>query len=135
MISRTGSYALRILSFLALQPPGMVQTSLIATATGIPANYLGKILNGLRKAGLVEGRKGWGGGFRLREEAAHKALTEVLAPFSGPGTEMVCLFGPGPNSPSNPCHLHERWEAADDQLRRFLSGTTVADLIPRGARP
>ncbi|MBK7702550.1 MAG: Rrf2 family transcriptional regulator [bacterium] len=38
----------------------------VAAATGIPVNYLSKILNQLRKAGLVESRKGWGGGFQLR---------------------------------------------------------------------
>ncbi len=132
MISRTGSYALRILAFLAQQPPGIIQTSTIAASTGIPSNYLCKILNELRKGGLVEGRKGWGGGFSLRAGATERALEEVLTLFAGPAPGMTCVFGPGLFSPENPCHLHSQWESADRELRRFLSATTVADLTPRG---
>ena len=83
MISQTGRYALRILGHLADRTGQWIQGREIAAATGIPANYLAKILNQLRKRGLVSSQKGWGGGFLLRDQALGVPIAEVLELIDG----------------------------------------------------
>jgi Rrf2 family iron-sulfur cluster assembly transcriptional regulator len=62
MVNQTTRYALQILGYLARSDASLVPHEQIAREIGIPANYLSKILNQLRKSGIVESRKGWGGG-------------------------------------------------------------------------
>jgi Rrf2 family transcriptional regulator, iron-sulfur cluster assembly transcription factor len=130
MISQTVRYAFRILGRLAGSRDGLVRGEELADATGIPANYLSKILNQLRKAGFVESQKGWGGGFRLREEALQRPIRDVLVVFDG--TESLerrdCAFGLPQCDTDNPCPLHEDWEGVRTAVRSMLDRTTVQDL-------
>jgi len=78
MVSQTGRYALRILGYLADHRGQWIQGSQISSETGIPSNYLSKILNQLRKRRLVLSRKGWGGGFLLNAPYVKETLIEEL---------------------------------------------------------
>jgi len=130
MLSQTSRYALNILGFLARDPAQRVRGEEIARGTGIPSNYLSKILNRLRKQGIVDAAKGWGGGFRLREESLAKPISEILQIFDGvESTERNdCLFGLPHCDASNPCPLHSYWEKIRDIHGTMLRSTTVADL-------
>lgn len=130
MISRTSRYALHILGFLVRSNGARSRSEDIARETGIPANYLSKILNQLRKQGIVEGEKGWGGGFRLRPEALNRPIKEILAVFEGVDilTREDCGFGMPQCSADDPCPLHPYWEGIRNLYREMLSETTVADL-------
>ena len=75
MFSQTSRYALRILGYLATNRDRWVLAREIAGETGIPANYLSKILSQLRKRGFVESLKGWGGGFRLKGTAGGVSIS------------------------------------------------------------
>ena len=77
MVSQTGKYALRILGYLADHPGQWVQGSQIASETGIPANYLSKIMNQLRKRGFILSQKGWGGGFLFKDEASRVPIVQA----------------------------------------------------------
>ena len=132
MVSQTARYALHILGYLAGRQGEMVSGDEIATTTGIPANYLSKILNQLRKAGMVESRKGWGGGFRLEEAAAARPIRDVLAAIDGvASTERSdCVFGLPACDPDHPCPLHGHWEQIRSTFDDMLSHNKVGDLAP-----
>jgi len=135
MISRTVRYAFHILGELANRPDERVSGEELARATGVPSNYLSKILNQLRKAGLVDSRKGWGGGFRLRSDAARRPIRDVLEALDGAGSleEEGCAFGLPRCNPETPCPLHDRWMAVRSSLVRMVDETRIADLA--GERP
>jgi len=137
MVSQTARYALHILGFLAGRGGEMVSGDEIAATTGIPANYLSKILNQLRKAGLVESRKGWGGGFRLEEAAAARPIRDVLAAIDGvASTERSdCVFGLPACDPDHPCPLHGYWEQIRSTFDEMLSDNKVGDLATGGREP
>jgi len=137
MVSQTARYALHILGFLAGREGEMVSGEEIAATTGIPANYLSKILNQLRKAGMVESRKGWGGGFRIEEAAVARPIREVLAAIDGvASTERSdCVFGLPACDPDHPCPLHGYWEQIRTTFDEMLNGTTVGDLASGGSEP
>jgi len=133
MFSRTARYALHILGHLAAHPDRMSRGEEIAAATDIPANYLAKILNQLRKAGLVESRKGWGGGFRLREGAGRRPIREVLELFDGVGStdRRDCAFGRERCDDRHPCAMHEHWAQVRESYETMITTTRVADLAGR----
>jgi len=133
MLSRTSRHALNILGYLVRHPDERRRGEEIARATGVPANYLSKILNHLRKEGIVESEKGWGGGFRLRPQARRRPIREILAIFDGPEStkRQDCLFGLPRCDGRNPCPLHHYWERIRDVHARMLSETLVEDLARR----
>ena len=130
MISRTTRYAFQILGYLAARPAQQLRGEEIAAATGIPANYLAKILNQLRKAGLVESQKGWGGGFRLRAGAETRPIRDVLVVFDGLGSadRTDCALGRPACDTEHPCAMHEEWAGVRDGFTRMITSTRVADL-------
>ncbi len=128
MLSKTGKYALRILGYLADRPDQRVQGKEIAAHTGIPANYLSKILNQLRKRGLVESQKGWRGGFLLSGEALPVPILEVLELFEGRKKAKACMFELRDCDSGNPCPLHHSWERIRDEYENMLRATVIGDL-------
>ena len=128
MVSQTGRYALRILGFLADHRGAWVQGREIASSTGIPANYLGKILNQLRKAGFVLSQKGWGGGFVLADGQEKATIAGVLEAIEGRKAGNECVFELRQCSADNPCPLHEHWQKVKEQYDRMLATVTIGSL-------
>jgi len=133
MLTAKGKYGLKALVHLAQFPPGeLALVANIAAANNIPKKFLDAILGDLRNAGIVQSRKGKGGGYRLArlpEEINVGAIVRVLD---------------GPLAPI-PCASHTRYEACDDcdvatcQVRHtmlnvrnaiaeVLDGTTLAQM-------
>jgi Rrf2 family protein len=138
MISQTARYALRILGHLSEYSGEWVQGDHIARDTGIPANYLSKILNQLRKRGFVLSQKGWGGGFQLAAGTESLPILRVLEAIEGPRREGQCLFGLPKCDGANPCPLHAYWESIQSTYLRMMETTTIADLhgpAPSGGEP
>ena len=133
MISQTGRYALRILGHLADRAGAWTQGREIASATGIPANYLAKIGNQLRKRGLIASQKGWGGGFMLRDQALAVPIAEVLELIDGPLDDQGCVFELKTCDGDHPCPLHHRWERVRGEFRDMIRSVTVGDLRSTGA--
>ena len=131
MINQTSRYALNILGFLAENQGRRTRSEEISRATGIPANYLSKILNQLRKQALVNSEKGWGGGFELRPEALQTPISKILVIVEG--VESVqredCLFGLPECNADDPCPLHPYWEKIRDTYHQMLAETRIVDLI------
>jgi len=130
MISRTGKYALQILGYLASHSQKRHSGKEIASGLGIPANYLGKILNILAKHGFVDSKKGWGGGFLLKESAKDSPISEVLSLIEGPEVagKEGCLFGWPECKDENPCPLHEDWSKILEAYGEMIGKLTIKDL-------
>lgn len=89
--TRTG-YAIRALYDLAFHSRGQAaQAKEIAERQRIPLRYLEQILQDLRKAGIVEGRRGPRGGYALARAAGEVTLADVLRAVRGPLEEMFAL--------------------------------------------
>jgi Rrf2 family protein len=78
MISRTAEYAFLALAFLAGQSAEAVTTREIAESTGLPPDYLSKILRALRRHGILLAHRGIGGGFALAKPAESISVLQVL---------------------------------------------------------
>lgn len=84
--NRKAEYALRALVDLAIHgAPGVhVSTAAIARRTGAPAKFLEAILGELRRAGLVESRRGAVGGHRLARPAVSISAGDAWRAVAGP---------------------------------------------------
>jgi Rrf2 family protein len=103
----------------------------IAEDTGIPVEYLRKVLQRLTRARLVQSERGRGGGFRLGKPPAKITLLHIVEAIEGPVDEMA-FVGDGVLRG----RLREetlglrRWRRHVSQgLRDLLSDTTLADLM------
>ena len=129
-ISARADYALRALCVLASAPEQCaVKADEIASAQGIPRTFLDGILVELRKAGLVESRRGPDGGHRLARPAYAISLADVIRVTDGP---LALVRGQRPESHAYEGaarHLQDVWVAVRASLRSILELTTVAQVV------
>lgn len=130
MLSQTAEHALRAVLFLAQWgQKAPVPAERVAAALGAPRNYLGKTLNALARAGLVEGVRGPAGGYRLLVDPAFTSVATVIGAVEEGSTRAVCLLGDRRCDCSNPCQAHATWVALSERTDALLAGTTLADLL------
>jgi Rrf2 family protein len=116
------------------QDDGPVKAEAIATEQDIPHKFLEGILGDLRRAGLVDSRRGGNGGYRLVRDASAITVADVIRAVDGPivsvrGVRPTGLTYAGSTEPLLPL-----WIALRANVRRILEGVTVAD-IATGALP
>ena len=78
LLSRAAAIALRALVELARQPGATLSVAELARRQDLPQPMLEQILLRLRRAGLVQARRGRHGGYRLAEQAEAVPLARVL---------------------------------------------------------
>lgn len=130
MLTTTSEHALRALTHLARLPDGESMLGRdLAEHTGIPANYLSKILWALGNAGVIDATRGSGGGYRLRRKASDICLFEIVELFERDSTRLACFLGGEQDcGHSDPCTAHEAWHGVRDAYMNFLHTTTLADI-------
>ena len=123
------------MAYLAQQPPdSLVPAVSMQGKVRVPANYRGKILNQLTRAGLLESTRGRSGGFRLARPASRIRLAEVIEPFEPVLASHACLLGQTRCSDARPCAAHLKWRTLGAARDAFLRGTTVADVAAQASR-
>ncbi len=130
-VSQTAEYALRAMTLLANQgaEEGGVRAADLAEAVSVPLAYLQKILRRLVVAGLLESRKGHGGGFRLAKAPAEISFGAVLRAADFEIEEGHCAFGWNDCDPAHPCPLHPAWSRLNESLSSWAENTTLANVI------
>ena len=103
----------------------------IAGTTGVPVEYLRKIMQRLAHARIVRSERGRAGGFRLRRPANRVNLLQVVEAIEGPVDEIAILDDPLLHSSNDPVHQHlKRWRHnATIRLREMLRETTLEDML------
>ncbi|ANJ11408.1 Rrf2 family transcriptional regulator [Streptomyces parvulus] len=128
-ISARADYAVRAVLELAVQQEDRpVKAEDVATVQDIPHKFLEGILGDLRRGGIVESRRGGGGGYRLAREASAITVADVIRAVDGPivsvrGERPTGLVYTGTAGPLLPL-----WVALRANVRRILEGVTIADL-------
>ena len=79
MLSRQASHALKALLELAARPLEWQSTPALAMAQQLPAPMLEQLLLRLRRAGLLDGKRGRLGGYRLTRPAREISMEQILA--------------------------------------------------------
>lgn len=121
---------MRALCVLASAPPQCaVKADDIAEAQGIPRTFLDAILVELRRAGMIESRRGPDGGHRLARGADSISLADVVRVTDGP---LALVRGQRPENlvyDGAARHLQDVWVAVRASLRSILELTTLEQVV------
>ena len=92
MISKKTKYAINALVYLARQhQQGPVLISKIAKDQHIPQKFLEAILLDLKNAGILNSKKGRGGGYYLIKKPEEVNMAEVMRLFDGAIALLPCV--------------------------------------------
>src|SRR6201990_1690779 len=129
-ISAKADYAVRAAAELAgaSGDDRPVKAERIATAQGIPLNFLENILGELRHAGIVRSHRGADGGVRLPPPAHEGTAADVIRAVEGP---LASVRGGPPEDAEYggaASALPRVWIAVRANLRRVMEKVTIADV-------
>lgn len=127
MISQTTEYALRAIIYLASRQEQLQTTQQIADATQVPVDYLAKVLQNLRKAGLVHSQRGLHGGCSLAVSANRLTVYDIVQAVDPIHRIRHCPLGI--KGHINLCPLHRRLDDAISLVENALKASTIAELL------
>lgn len=131
MLSQTTEYALRLMVWLAQQEPEcLFKTEGIAAAIKAPEAYLYKILQTLNRSGLVLGRKGIKGGYRLTKPASQISLFDVIMAIEPSQNILSCPLGL-PNHEIL-CPLHQKLNHIHEEMKLLFGNCHLSELVKKG---
>jgi Rrf2 family protein len=130
VISQTAEYALRAVLYIASQRDDVaVPVAEIAGVLDVPEKYLARVMNTLRRRGVLQSVRGSHGGFRLQRPAGQLALFDVVTPFEPVGEPPPCLLRGQRCGTEGFCSAHDAWHGVAADVRDFFHRSTIADLI------
>lgn len=128
MFSRTAEYAMRSMACLARHGSSRVSTVDLASQTGVPPNYLAKVLQLLAAAQLIAGRRGIGGGYQLARPPDEITLIDVVRAVHELDRIHACPLEDA-NAHAHLCPLHRILDKAAAAVIDILQSVTLDDLI------
>lgn len=131
-ISQKLEYACRALVQLARQHDIKTLTRLeqLAKREAVSANFLVQILNDLRRAGLIESRRGKSGGYLLAMPPEEITLRQVVGAVE-PGLLQSTVSAEGESGGG----VRQAWEGVSKALCNALDATTIADIAQQSGGP
>src|SRR6201981_1747216 len=112
----------------AVEGGALVKTDDLASAQGIPPQFLVDILTNLRTDRLVRSHRGRDGGYELARPGDEISIADVLRSIDGP-LASVRDVGLGDLPYSGPtAALTDVWRALRASMRSVLEETTLADV-------
>jgi Rrf2 family protein len=92
LITQKKQYALRAVFELARQKDeGPLKTAQIAETQAIPIRFLEIILNHLKRAGLVDAKRGMYGGYQLTRAPEDISVADIFSALDGPSDPATCV--------------------------------------------
>jgi Rrf2 family protein len=113
-----------------------IQVRVIGERQGIPVRYLEQIFQRLRRAGLVSGKRGPGGGYGLVRSPRDISLLSVVEAVEGP-IESSELGGSGTDGSGDPAYPYRPeflWVELARGFSSVLAETTLEDVCREAAR-
>jgi Rrf2 family protein len=133
MLSKKTQYAFQALMYLSEKSSdGPVLIAEISKKKKIPLKFLENILLELRKAGILDSKKGKGGGYFFAKDPNSVTLATVMRLIDGPISLLPCVslyfYEKCWNCDEKHCGLHEVLVQVRDANLRLLEKKTIADL-------
>lgn len=137
-LTSKGRYAVMALADLAAHGGGerAVPLQEISERQAISLSYLEQLFARMRRAGLVAGVRGPGGGYRLARSAASVPISDVIAAVNEPIKTTRCKDGAMKSCQGKVgrCIAHDLWDELGCQIHGFLAAVTLEDVITQRVR-
>ncbi len=133
MLSKKSQYAFKALMYLAQNTDkGPVLIAEISRKKKIPLKFLENILLELKKAGVLESKKGKGGGYYFAVPPAEVTMAKIMRLLDGPIALLPCVslnfYERCKNCDEKSCGLHDMMINVRDATLRVLEKRTLADI-------
>ena len=134
MLSKKSQYAFKALAYLAERyQQGPVLISEISSRKKIPLKFLEVILLELKQEGILESKKGKGGGYYLRKDPAKTRMASVIRLMNGPIAMLPCVslyfYERCQDCDEKECQLHDMMIEVRDATLNILENRTLKDLV------
>lgn len=135
MISKKTKYALKALIYLARHyDKGPILIADLAREEKIPKKFLELILLALKNNGVLQSRKGKGGGYSLGKEPGSIVMGKVIRVLEGPLAPVPCVSETAYAKceecfDEQTCGIRLLMKDVRDAIARIYDGTTLADLL------
>ena len=138
-LSVRGEYALRALLVLSQSySKDVVRIQTISERQNIPKKFLEQILNDLKSLGVVESKRGAGGGYRLARPPENITLASVIRYVTGALAPVSCVsdhFYERCTCPDEAtCPIRDVMKEAREVVVSIMERVTLADLCERSRR-
>ncbi|GAB3474071.1 RrF2 family transcriptional regulator [Nocardiopsis coralliicola] len=134
-LTRFTDLALRAVMRLAVPGSGATPTTrAVAEQMGVPYTHMAKAVGRLRAMGVVETRRGRGGGLALSDLGATASLGWLVRELEG-ADEVVECEGGTPCPLRAACQLRRALADAQESFYRTLDPLTVRDLVAAPTGP
>lgn len=135
MLSKKSQYAFKALAYLTEKfNQGPVLISEISTKKKVPLKFLENILLELKKGGILESKKGKGGGYYLKKDPADIKVVTIVRLVNGPVAMLPCVslnfYKRCDNCDEMSCGLHDIMIQVRDASLAVMENKTLADLLP-----
>lgn len=133
-LSKKGKYALRALYYLAREHgKGPVLISSVSRVERIPRKFLEAILLQLRGSGILESKKGKGGGYALAVPPEQVTLGSIIRLIDGPLAPLPCASETAYRKcdecvDEKRCGTRIVMRQVRDAMAAILDHTTLADV-------
>jgi FeS assembly SUF system regulator len=127
-VTRLTDYATVVLTVLAARPGDVLSAGELAEAAGLEIPTVAKVLKPLAQAGLVEGFRGAGGGYRLLRGASDISLVEIVEAMEGPLGMTECSLHESNCSIEQSCGVRANWRRINDVVADALRGVSLAQM-------
>lgn len=133
MLSKKTQYAFKALIYLSEHvDEGPVLISEISKKKNIPLKFLENILLELRKAGILESKKGKGGGYYFAVDPRKVTLATIMRLLDGPIALLPCVslnfYEKCKDCDEKICGLNRMMIQVRDATLKILESKTLADL-------
>jgi Rrf2 family protein len=136
MFSTKAEYGIRVMAHLAHHDGSQpISLGSIADAEGLPLAYLEHLVQRLRKAELVESRRGAHGGYTLARPAAEITMAEIVSALEGDIAPIECITADADGvlrcarEGAAPCPTKLLWTRVQGSIVRTLNEMTLDDLV------
>jgi Rrf2 family protein len=136
MLSKKSQYAFKALTYLGDRyNAGPVLISEISRARKIPLKFLENILLELKKANILDSKKGKGGGYFLKQSPDQIKVATVIRLINGPIAMLPCVslyfYERCKNCNEKHCSLHDMMVEVRDATLNIVDNRTLRDLLAR----
>lgn len=132
-LTSKGRYAVMAMADLALHGGGerAVPLQEVARRQEISLSYLEQLFARMRRAGLVSGVRGPGGGYRLARGSDVITVAEIIAAVNEPIKATRCEEGSMKSclGRNGRCIAHGLWQEMGDRIQVFLASVSLADVL------
>ena len=132
--------ALRLLMRLAVVPRDagpdeLPTTGEVAAAMGAAATHMAKVVGKLQHLGLIQARRGRGGGLVLTAAGRAASVGAVVRTFEGSGDLAACVDTGEPCPINAACRLRSALRVAQEAFYASLDQLTIEDVTAAPTGP